>query len=109
MATTEATTEWTVHNAIANPAPVKAFNAVLGVGGGRVASRLISLDPADISAAARKQSGIDDLGPPTYWDGLVALSAALEDANPHPMGRMAMRKMLVDALAARARVFAWAA
>lgn len=108
-ATTEATTEWTVHNAVAAPAPVKAFNAVLGVADGKVARRLVSLDPADICAAARKASGLDDLGPPSFWDGLVVLTGALEDANPTPMGRVAMRKMLVDALAARARVFAWAA
>ena len=109
VATTEPAQEWTVHNAIADPAPLKAFNAVVGVGGGRLARRLVSLDPADVCAAARKQSGLDDLGPPTFWDGLVALTSALEDSHPHPMGRIAMRKMLVDALAARARVFAWAA
>ena len=103
-----ATQEWTVHNAIAKPAPIKAFNAVLDVGDSWAARKIFSLDPADVCAAARKQSGLDDLGPDTFWDGLVVLSAALDDAGPSPMGRMMMRKVLVDALASRARVFDWA-
>ncbi len=104
------TTEWTVHNAVADPKPLRAFNTVLGLGGGRVADRLFSLDPADLCAAARKQSGLDDLGPPTFWDGLVAFTGAFEEeARPHALGRMAMRQQLVAALAARARVYAWAA
>ena len=30
------TTDWTVHNAVADPMPIKAFNTVLGVADGRV-------------------------------------------------------------------------
>ena len=78
------TTEWTVHNAIASPTPIKAFNAVLGVADGKVARRLFSLDPSDLCAAARKQSGLDDLGPPTYWDGLVAFTSSFEVKATRP-------------------------
>src|SRR5262245_17533767 len=100
--------EWTWQNAVVDPKPLHAFNSVLDLGGSRVARRVFSLDPAELCAAARRQSGLDDLGPPTFWDGLVAFTTAFdEEAKPHPMGRMAMRKQLVDALAARARVFAW--
>ena len=102
------TTEWTWQNAVVDPKPLHAFNTGLDLGGGRAARRRFSLDPADRCAAARKQSGLDDLGPPTFWDGLVAFTDAFEEeARPHPMGRMAMRKQLTDALAARARVHAW--
>ena len=82
--TTETPTDWTVHNAVAAPAPIKAFNAVLGVGDGKLSRRLFSLDPAGICAAARKSSGLDDLGPPTFWDGLGALTSFIvgDDAFP---------------------------
>lgn len=101
---------WTWQNAVVDPKPLHAFNAVLDLGGGRAARRLFSLDPADLCAAARRQSGLDDLGSPTFWEGLVAFTQAFEEeARPHPMGRMAMRRQLVDALAARARVHDWLA
>ncbi len=99
---------WTWENAVARPAPIVAFNRILGVRHGAPARRLFSLDPADLCAAARKQSGLDDLGPPSFWDGLVAFTSAFEEeAHPHAMGRAAMRGQLVAALAARARVYDW--
>jgi Sulfotransferase family len=101
-------TDWDWRNAVARPAPLVAFNRVAGIGDGALARRLFSLDPADLCAAARTRSGLDDLGPPTYWDGLVAFTTAFEEeARPHAMGRMAMRAQLIGALAARARVFDW--
>ncbi|MET0736691.1 MAG: sulfotransferase [Acidimicrobiales bacterium] len=109
MAAVTTPTDWTHENAVARLKPLVAFNAVLGVGGGKPAKRLFSLDPADLCAAARKKSGLDDLGPPTFWDGLVTYTSSFEEeARPTAMGRMAMRAQLVEALAARARVFDWA-
>lgn len=103
-------TEYTWRNAVTIPAPVALANKALGLAGGRPARTLVSLEPNDLVAAARKASGLDDLGSPGYWAGLVALTDALEsEARLSAMGRFGMRTMLVGALAARARVHEWRA
>ena len=59
-------------NAVARLKPLVAFNAVLGVGGGgwpnasSPSTRPTSAPPPASSPVC------DDLGPPTFWDGLVA-------------------------------------
>lgn len=110
MSTAGRSVEYTWDNAVTIPRPLAAFNKVAGLRGGWVARRAFSLDPNDLVAAARTASGLDDLGPPTYWDGLVALTDALESqAQLNALGRMGLRTLLVNTLAARARVFAWRA
>jgi hypothetical protein len=98
------TRDWRWDEAVALPVPLRALNRLPGA----VAGRLVPLDPVALSAAARTRAGLDDLGAPDYWDGLVALTDALDhDARLTAFGRMGMRENLVDALAARAGVLDW--
>lgn len=98
------TRDWRWDDAVDPPAPVRALNRLPDA----VARRAVSLDPAGLVSAARVRSGVDDLGPSDFWDGLVALTDALEgEARLSPLGRIAIRRNLVDALAARAQVLDW--
>jgi hypothetical protein len=96
--------DWRWDEAVALPAPLRALNRLPP----SAATALASLDPVELSGAARTAAGLDDLGPPDYWDGLVALTDSLEaDARLSPFGRMGMRRNLIEALAARAGVLDW--
>lgn len=95
------TRDWRWDDAVAQPAPLRVLNHLPPT----AAARLAPLDPAELSAAARTAAGVDDLGPPDYWDGLVALTGSLEgDARLSPFGRIGIRRNLIEALSARARV-----
>lgn len=64
----------------------------------------VDLDPAALLAAARGETGLDDLGDPTLPDRLAAQVAAVEaDTGLSGLGRFIIRKRLVGLLAARLR------
>ena len=78
---------------------------VLNAGGGllaRLGARLPSLEPEAIAAAARARLGSDDLGGDSFREPLERyLRAAEAEADLTPFGRIALRGMLVSALATR--------
>lgn len=69
------------------------------------ASRLVSLSPADLCAAARKQTGLGEFGDDRFREALGVLTGALErEARLTPMGRLQARLQLTGLLATRLRV-----
>lgn len=67
-------------------------------------SMQVDLDPADLVATARANTGLDDLGDDTLADRLAAQVAAVEaDTGLSGLGRFIIRKRLVGLLAARLR------
>lgn len=68
-----------------------------------------ALDPESLRAAARKQTGLDDFGPPGVDEALAALHDSLErEAHLSAFGRLAVRGLLVGALANRLKLLDWA-
>lgn len=64
----------------------------------------VDLDPAALVAAARRRTGLDDLGDPTLIDRLTAQVAAVDaDTGLSGIGRYLIRRRLVGLLAARLR------
>ena len=96
---------YTFRDAGLHSRPLRALNAVArGVGWKGVA-----LDPAALRGAARKQAGLDDFGPNDIDEPLAVLHDALEhEARLTAFGRMAVRGLLVSALANRLRLVDWA-
>ena len=75
---------------------------VLGVKG-------VALDPAALCAAASKQTGLDDFGPPDIDEALSVLHDSLErEAGLSTFGRVVFRSLLVSALANRLKLLDWA-
>jgi hypothetical protein len=57
---------------------------------------------------ARERTGLDDFGPETYRDGLTILCESIEaDAQLNALGELAVRDVVVSALAARQQVYDW--
>jgi hypothetical protein len=64
-----------------------------------------SLDEASLLAAARRESGLRDLGDESFRGPLRQLLASLEEeAHLHPLGRLLLRQSLVRALVNRLRI-----
>lgn len=67
-------------------------------------SMQVDLDPDALVAAARRRTGLDDLGDPTLLDRLAAQVDAVEaDTGLSGLGRFLIRRRLVGLLAARLR------
>ncbi len=87
------------------PKAVKALNKVGGVLG-RVGVRA-SLDPGSLLAAARKSTGLENVGTYDFHEGLMRLTSSLEnEAHLTALGRVAARKRLVSLLETRLRLVA---
>ncbi len=90
------------------PAAVKVMNRVGGLLGR--AGVQASLSPDSLVAAARKSTGLTDLGDYGYHEGLLRLTSSLEnEARLSALGRVAARKRLVSLLETRLRLVARAA
>ncbi len=62
----------------------------------------VSLDPDTLEAAARRAVRLEDFGDPYYREGLGHLVHSLEhDADLHLIGRIYMRRLIVNALVNR--------
>ena len=102
------TRRYTFRDAELRSLPLRALN-VVGATLTRAGYTWPALDPDSIVAAARKQAGQIDMGEDSYREPLEQyLHAANEEADLTPFGRLGVRQMLVNSLASRARVHAWA-
>jgi hypothetical protein len=85
------------------PRAVRAINTA-----GGIASRLglsPSLDEGSLVEAARKRTGLDDLGDESFRTGLRVLLGSLEDeARLTPLGRLAARSRVTGLLETRLRL-----
>jgi hypothetical protein len=71
---------------------------------------LPSLYPESIVSAACRRTGLDDFGGPSWREALDVLCLALElEANLSTFGRIALRGLLINALATRLQLIDWAA
>lgn len=91
-----------------NRAPVRALNAAWGAAQ-RLGIAKLPLDRESLVRAARRRSGLDDLGAdfgsPVARDALHRLLEALEEeARLHPFGRAVLRGTLVGLLVTRMRL-----
>ena len=83
------------------PWPVRVANRVARP----LASRVVSLAPEDLCAAARRQTRLGEFGDERFRDALRVLTRALEtEARLTPMGRLQARLQLTGLLATRLRV-----
>ena len=86
------------------PAPIAAVNAAWGALQ-RVGIARPSLSEASLVAAARKASGVHDFGDESFHEPMRRLLASLEsEAQLNPIGRVAMRQIVVGWLASRLRL-----
>ncbi|MBW2271581.1 MAG: sulfotransferase [Deltaproteobacteria bacterium] len=68
-----------------------------------------ALDPESLREAARKQTGLDDFGPPGIDEALEVLHDSFErEAGLTTFGRMVVRRLLAGALANRLKLLDWA-
>ena len=75
----------------------------------RAGRPLPSLDPESIVAAAQKRAGSNDMGSDSYVEPLTQyLASAENEAQLTTFGRLAVRGMLVSALANRIELHGWA-
>jgi hypothetical protein len=85
------------------PAAVRAINAI-GAAVGRTGVRP-QLEVENLIAAARRRTGLADLGPAEFRIGLKVLVQSLEeDARLTTIGRVAARKRIVGLLETRLRI-----
>lgn len=100
---------YTFRDAGLKPFPLRALNQ-LGEGLRRSVGYMgPRFEPDAIESEARKKTGLHDMGPGGYREGLEVLCRALEEeADLNLFGRMALRGMLVDTLANRLRLLGWA-
>jgi hypothetical protein len=83
------------------PFALRALNRV----GGPIASRLLSLDPDDLLAAASARTDLNDYGDPSFREPLGVLLEAFErDADLSVLGRIASRGLVLQLLANRLRI-----
>ncbi len=103
------TRTYTIRDAGLKPLPLRALN-LAGEGLRRsVGYQGPSFEPDAIENEARKKTGLQNLGPGGYREGLEVLCRSLEEeANLNLFGRMALRGMLVDTLSNRLRLLDWA-
>src|ERR1041384_459072 len=73
--------------------------------GDNISKRLWFLDGEELSAKARRHTGIEDFGDPPIADPLRILTESLEqEAELHPLGRFLMRLHLESVLETRLRL-----
>jgi len=91
------------------PLPLRLANAA-GPIVRRIRPRLLSLDRAELEAAARRATELEDFGPDNYGSALDALLSSLdEEARLTPTGRYFARGQVLTALANRLKLqAAWA-
>jgi hypothetical protein len=83
------------------PLPVRALNAL----GGPVCDRLVRLDEEDLLEAARRRTGLDGFGDPSFLEPFRVLVAALEsEADLSALGRVSTRQHLIQLLVQRLRL-----
>ena len=83
------------------PIAIRALNAV----GGPVCDRLVRLDADDLLERARRRTGLDDYGDPSFLEPFRVLLAALErEADLSAFGRISTRQHLLQLLAQRLRL-----
>jgi hypothetical protein len=69
---------------------------------------MLELTADDVVAEARDQTGLDDLGPDDYREGLTVLCDSINDeAQLSELGYAAVRSTVVNSLGNRLRVFDW--
>lgn len=86
------------------PRLVRVVNRVLG---SRIARRAlrVSFDEASLIEAAESETGLLDLGEPSFREPLRVLLRSIEtEAHLHPLGRLITRARLVQTLANRMRL-----
>ncbi len=67
----------------------------------------VPLDSESLIAAAQQRTGLHDFGPPTFHDGLDAITESFRtETNLSPLGRLLARQLLLQLLVARLRLFA---
>lgn len=80
---------------------LRAVNAVPGP----LARRAQPLEEAELLEAARRASGLDDFGEPSFLEPLRVLLRSLErEAGLSPFGRLGVRRLLIQLLCSRLRV-----
>jgi len=88
---------------------LRALNSV-GQGAATLGLRWPSFEPDALLAAARRETGLADFGPPSFREGLDVLTDSIErEADLTAFGRVVIRTQLVTNLANRLRVIDWAA
>ncbi len=89
------------------PWPIRTANA-LGRGLERAGRRPISLDEEALLRAARRASGLEDYGSPSFRPGLARLLQSLEeDAELNLFGRFMARRQIIELLEQRLRLVDW--
>ncbi|MCC6767150.1 MAG: sulfotransferase [Deltaproteobacteria bacterium] len=84
--------------------PVRAFNATAG-SLERCGVRLADLEADVLCAAARRKTGLDDLGNDDFREPLALLIRSLEtEADLHPFGRSRARQLIMSGLVNRLRL-----
>ena len=87
---------------------LRALNGI-GAGAARAGLRWPSFAPEVLLASARRETGLDDFGPPSFRAGLEVLTESIErEAGLSAFGRIVVRAQLVHNLATRLRVLDWA-
>src|SRR3954462_3201435 len=68
--------------------------------------RRVRLGASSVVEAAAQRTGLHDFGPPTFREGLEALTRSFDrDAGLSPLGRLLARQLLLQLLVARLRLF----
>jgi hypothetical protein len=89
------------YRAPSRPRPVRAYNALAH----RTRLPPASLDPDALLAAARRRTGLHDLGEPDHGEPLRLLAGSFADeANLTPFGRVLIARLLRNDLERRLRV-----
>lgn len=91
----------------ANPYRPKLVRVANRIAGGlaRIPPLRVGLKPDSLIAAAKKQSGLSDLGDPSFHEPLQKLVRSIEDeAKLHALGRIITRARLVSTLVTRMRL-----
>ncbi len=108
MRRVSATPNYTFRDAGLHSRLLRGLN-VAGEGLRRLGLDLPSLSPDAMLASARKQTGLHEMGDGAWSEALRVLSDSLErEARLNTFGRMALKGMIVSALANRLRLLDWA-
>ena len=92
---------------MALPLPVRALNRA-GALVERAGVRVPSLEPESVVAAARKTTGLDDVGPAGFYEGLEVLCRSLDtEAGLSTLGRIGQRAQAVALVANQLQLHDW--